>query len=201
MCAKRRSNRKDMIIEQARILFWQKGYDRTSVRAIAKACGFEPSNIYNYFPSKEEVLYEVLREEVDRLIGSVKHLESNTGSNPTERLRTLIHNSLNVLIGTKLGPRLPFDMEIRHLSPKHRDKVIELRDKYDGIMRNILLDGKITGDFAEIDVAFAGFCLASMILRTRVWYSPEGRLSVFEIANSMLELFIKGISAIKQDKC
>ena len=115
MCAKRRSYSKDMIIEQARILFWQKGYCRTSVRAIAKACGFEPSNIYNYFPSKEEVLYEVLREEVDRLIGSVKHLESNTGSNPTERLRTLIHNSLNVLIGTRLGPRLPFDMEIRHL--------------------------------------------------------------------------------------
>jgi hypothetical protein len=92
-------------------------------------------------------------------------------------------------------------MEIRHLSLKHRDNVIELRDQYDKIVRNILLDGKITGDFAEIDVAFAGFCLASMILRTRVWYSPEGRLSVFEIANSMLELFIRGISVRKQDKC
>ena len=202
MGAKQRTNRKDLIVEQARILFWQKGYDRTSVRAIARACGFEPGNIYNYFPSKEEILYEVLREEVERLHDSVKHLASNTSGNPVEQLRTLIHNSLNVLIGTRLGPRLPFDMEIRQLSPKHRSKVIELRDQYDSVVRSILQNGKRTGDFAEdIDVAFAGFCLASMLLRTRVWYSPEGRLSIFEIADAMLELFVRGISAKNQDKC
>ena len=147
-------------------------------------------------------MYEVLREEVERLHGSVKHLASNTSGSPVEQLRTLIHNSLNVLIGTRLGPRLPFDMEIRHLLPKHRSKVIELRDQYDSVVRSILQNGKRTGDFAEeVDVAFAGFCLASMLLRTRVWYSPEGRLSVFEIADAMLELFVRGISAKNQDKC
>jgi AcrR family transcriptional regulator len=201
MGAKQRTNRKDLIVEQARILFWQKGYDRTSVRAIARACGFEPGNIYNYFPSKEAVLYEVLREEVERLHDSVKHLASNTDSNPVEQLRTLIHNSLNVLIGTRLGPRLPFDMEIRHLLPKHRARVIELRDQYDQVVRSILRSGQRTGDFAEIDVAFTGFCLASTILRTRVWYTPEGRLSVFEIGEATLELFVRGISAKNRDKC
>lgn len=201
MGAKQRTNRKDLIVEQARILFWQKGYDRTSVRAIARACGFEPGNIYNYFPSKEAVLYEVLREEVERLNESVQHLASNTDGSPVEQLRTLIHNSLNVLLGPRLGTRLPFDMEIRHLSPKHRAKVIELRDQYDSTVRSILHNGIRRGDFAEIDVSFTGFCLASTILRTRVWYSPEGRLSVCEIADAMLELFVRGISAKKQDKC
>ena len=168
------------------------------MRGIAQACAFEPSNIYNYFHSKEEVLYEVLREEGHRLVESVKHLESGAPDNAVGRLRTPIHNSLNVLIGTRLGPRLPFDMEVRHLSPKHRSKVIELRDRYDRIVRSILMDGKRTGEFAEIDVSFAELCLASMIIRARVWYSPEGRLSIHKIADSMLELFIRGISTRNQ---
>lgn len=197
MCADRRQSKKKLILEQARILFWKKGYDRTSIRDMAGACGFEPGNIYNYFHSKEQILYEILREEVERLVASIKHLESSSASNPVERLRLLIHNSLNLALGQRLSSRLLFDTEIGHLSPSHRKKVIELRDMYDRILRGIMRDGKQTGDFADIDVELMGFCIASMIVRTRVWYSPQGRLSPHEIADSMFKLIMNGIGVRK----
>lgn len=197
MSANRRQSKKQLILEQARILFWKKGYDRTSIRDMARACGFEPGNIYNYFHSKEQLLYEILREEVERFAASIKHLESSSASNPVERLRLLIHNSLNLVLGRRLSSRLLFDAEIRHLSPSHRKKVIELRDTYDRILRSIIRDGKQTGDFADIDVELMGFYIASMIVRTRVWYSPQGRLSPHEIADSMFELIMNGIGVRK----
>jgi len=165
---------------------------------MARACGFEPGNIYNYFHSKEQLLYEILREEVERLVASIKHLESTSEGNPVERLRLLIHNSLNLALGQRLSSRLLFDTEIGHLSPSHRKKVIELRDTYDRILRSIMRDGKQTGDFAEIDVKFVGFCIAAMIVRTRIWYSPQGRLSPDEISDLLFKLIVRGIRVTEE---
>ena len=57
-----RSISKEDSLERALFLFWQRGYDRTSIADLSEAIGVGPSSIYNTFGSKEELF----RQAIDR---------------------------------------------------------------------------------------------------------------------------------------
>ncbi|WP_405913002.1 TetR family transcriptional regulator [Streptomyces sp. NBC_00963] len=46
---------RERILESARREFSERGYDKTSVRAIAKAAGVDPALVHHYFGTKDEV--------------------------------------------------------------------------------------------------------------------------------------------------
>ncbi|MFJ9826517.1 TetR family transcriptional regulator [Streptomyces sp. NPDC101160] len=46
---------RERILEAARELFAEKGYDKTSVRGIAKAAGVDPALVHHYYGTKDEV--------------------------------------------------------------------------------------------------------------------------------------------------
>ncbi|WP_236246301.1 TetR family transcriptional regulator [Streptomyces sp. CC210A] len=46
---------RERILEAARAEFAQRGYDKTSVRGIAKAAGVDPALVHHYFGTKDEV--------------------------------------------------------------------------------------------------------------------------------------------------
>ena len=52
--------RRSLIVKQALKLFLQKGYDRTTVRELAKACGMTEGAIYRYIGSKDDILHLLL---------------------------------------------------------------------------------------------------------------------------------------------
>jgi len=126
--------RKAGILAKARILFSQQGYQTTSMKDLAKACSCESSNIYNYFVSKETILYEILREEMEWLISSIKGLEDDDTTSPVEELRLLINNHVKLALGYRRASRLLFDEELRSLLPAHRKEIIARRDDYDRIL-------------------------------------------------------------------
>ena len=50
---------KQLIMGTAAELFRERGYEKTSMRAIAEAIEYSPGTIYLYFKDKDELLYEV----------------------------------------------------------------------------------------------------------------------------------------------
>lgn len=60
------SRRKQIAIRAARLLV-RKGYDRTSIREIAKACNMSMGMLYHYVGSKEDVLYLVMNHSIYHL--------------------------------------------------------------------------------------------------------------------------------------
>ena len=60
-----RADRKQAIIEAARPLFAQNGFNGTSVRSIAKAAGVSEGLLYKHFPSKDDLYKEILGYVVD----------------------------------------------------------------------------------------------------------------------------------------
>lgn len=49
----------NLILSTAAELFRKKGYEQTSMRAIAQAIEYSPGTIYRYFDNKDQLLYEV----------------------------------------------------------------------------------------------------------------------------------------------
>ena len=58
----RRGDTRRQILVAALELFGRHGYDATTVRRVAEACGLRDPALYHYFRSKQEILESVLRE-------------------------------------------------------------------------------------------------------------------------------------------
>lgn len=184
----------DRILEQARTIFWLKGYERTTIRNIADACGCVQGNIYNYFTSKEEILYKILRDEMESLISTLEPLEHDESTSPVEQLRIFIRSHVYHTLGPVKGQLLLFEMEWRHLSPYRQKQIIALRDIYDRILRKIILRGIDAGLFGRVNEKLFNYAIASVIVQARTtWYSPEGELSLSELSEAIFRLFLNGL--------
>ena len=180
--AKKRSLDKQLILDRASKLFWEHGYDRTSMRDIAVACGCEPGNLYNYFKSKEGLLFQVLFDELLIMVTGVRHLLLEEDGDPVEQLREYINNHFFTAL-TMPASSILYDVEIRSLSPKHKEKYISLRDEYEGILRKILKRGSYKGIFKLMDLKIAAFSILSILARTRIWYSPTGKFNKDQVVD------------------
>ena len=72
--AKKKSDEdvKSEIIKGARSLFMKYGYNKTTMEDIAKAAGKGKSTLYYYYPSKDDVMLEVLQSAADALFKVLK---------------------------------------------------------------------------------------------------------------------------------
>jgi AcrR family transcriptional regulator len=52
----------ELILSEARAIAMRDGLANLSIRNVAKACGIAPGTIYNYFPSKDDLLMALLED-------------------------------------------------------------------------------------------------------------------------------------------
>lgn len=53
-------NPKELILDQAKKILDNEGYSKISIRRVAKECDIAVGTIYNYFPSKKELIVEMM---------------------------------------------------------------------------------------------------------------------------------------------
>ncbi len=191
--SKSQSTRREKIVERASTVFWKKGYSGASMRDIAKACKCKPANIYNFFNSKEEILFEFLCAQSMHLLEMIRHFEHDRTSKASEQLQEFICIHVRHVLSYRKTSHFLFDTGLERLSKANRQKVINYRDRYDRILAGIIQRGIEAGEFCETDARLAGRNIASMITRTIIWYSPGGQLSVDDIARSLFEFSVNGL--------
>lgn len=184
--------KKTEIMSKAANLFWQRGYESTTMNDIAAVCHCQAANLYNYFQSKEHLLYEVFKAEIANIV--------NTGSKaatsnllPSGKLKALIQGYLHYAAG--LNMRLLVDLNMKNLSRSHYKNIIAMRDTYDKIVDGILEEGVDKGEFANIDIRVVRNIIIGINVRTWIWYSPKGKLSLKDIGDIIYSLVFNGIKA------
>lgn len=75
---------RDRILEAAREMFVEHGYEATTMRAIAKRVGHTPTAIYHHFRSKEALFAELASEDFRSLAGAFRRIGGV--EDPLERL-------------------------------------------------------------------------------------------------------------------
>ncbi len=83
-----------LILDRAAQLFADEGFDRASVNSIAKACNISKANIYHYYSSKDEILFDILDNYLSNLRDRICGMDL-TGLNAEEQFR---HTVLEVLL-------------------------------------------------------------------------------------------------------
>lgn len=193
----RSSIRRSFILDKAEALFLEKGYNSTSMNDIAGACDCKAANIYNFFTGKEAILYEVIRDINLELLELISPLENDETTNPVELLKKLIKTHFAFHTGLKKSMITVTDTGLKNLTAEHRKEIMELRRRYNKILQKILHRGVEKGELTDIDETIVCNFIASIIIRSNVWFSDKGKLSVEEMGNTIFEFVYKGIKARK----
>ena len=89
--ARPRSISKEDTLERALLLFWKRGYERTSIADLSEAIGVGPSSIYNTFGSKEGLFREAIGRYVATYADPALQLVGNdAGEGVVEFVRGLM---------------------------------------------------------------------------------------------------------------
>ncbi|GAA4415145.1 TetR/AcrR family transcriptional regulator [Quisquiliibacterium transsilvanicum] len=151
-----------------------RGFEATTLREIAEKVGVQPGTIYRYFPSKAQLLVELLVEHLEFLLEQWA-LQRPATDDPVEALRAFV--DFHVRSHT-LRRREVFvaNMELRSLAPADRRRVVSLRRRYEDLLTGILRDGVERGAFQLPDARIATFAILAMLTGVGAWYREGGRL-------------------------
>jgi AcrR family transcriptional regulator len=104
--ARPRSISKEDSLERALLLFWERGYDRTSIADLSEAIGVGPSSIYSTFGSKEDLYRQALgRYEATYCAPALRAIATGEGDGPVDFVRRLMREviKLNTTKGRPSG--------------------------------------------------------------------------------------------------
>ena len=141
-------NRYREVLDAAAIAFAEKGYLGASTRDIAERLGIRAASLYYYLPSKEAALLAICKLGVLDFIDNLKHIIARREPAP-EKLRAAITNHLLPLRSHPAADYIRVFVQHRHELPSGpRHEVGRLARTYQGLIRQIFVDGIATGEFA-----------------------------------------------------
>ncbi|WP_295904753.1 TetR/AcrR family transcriptional regulator [uncultured Bdellovibrio sp.] len=118
------------IVEAADLLFYHRGFERTSFADIAAKVKISRGNFYHHFKSKDEILEAVIELRLERTQEMLNNWES-IGQNPAERIgkfiQMLIMNQAKIkLYGCPVGTLCTELAKMDHASKSHANKLMNL---------------------------------------------------------------------------
>jgi TetR/AcrR family transcriptional regulator, cholesterol catabolism regulator len=169
------------ILNAALGAFGERGFNGASMREVAKRAGTSLSNLYNYFPSKDHLLGEVLRRANAELAARLHRAVAEAGDDASSRLREAVRAYVGFVVDHQLA-MLVSTAEVRYLRGPERDRLVAERDRTQAIVTGLVEQGVASGEFRTPHAADAGRAILSMLNALASWYRPDGRLSRGQLA-------------------
>lgn len=120
---------RQQILEAAKTLFAEKGFEATNVRDIINESNLSPGTFYNYFQSKEEIFEVLTNEIIDEIRNEIRQCYQNVRMDREEITRAL-RKFFRIFLG---NPRL-----MKFLS-RNQSYLRELRSqgRFDGMLSDL----------------------------------------------------------------
>jgi uroporphyrinogen-III synthase len=140
------------IIEAASILFSRKSYHEVMMEEVAKLASIAKGTVYNYYSSKEELYFSIMKGRMEKLNISLKENISGQKSSVDSLHSFILH--LYMFMMKHQNFFLMYRKE--SLSAEHTlcSELIKLENDLKTILRRIIKSGKIEGIFRDINEEF-----------------------------------------------
>ena len=185
------------IREEAAKLFFERGYDATSLRQVASAVGVMVGSLYNHIDSKEHLLLQIMGGIIDDLLDSARKAVKVDGDAVDKlqaaldaHLRFHAERAQEVFIG---------NTELRSLSDGARDVVIEKRHEYELFLQE-LIENVGRAELADvIDARIHMFSFVAQATHIASWFKPGGRMNLDEIVAIYTKLALRELNVPNAD--
>lgn len=185
------SERKEEILEQARILFSEEGYPSASMRNLAVRLEIKAASLYSNFDNKEEILWEIALRCAKAFFDKVEPI-CNRPLPPDQKLQALLEAHIEVIIENRDASTIFFE-QWKFLGEKKRNQYAAFQRAYEQNFVNVLREGKEAGLFQSLNERFVSLSLLSASNWISRWYKPEGKMTLEEIKSELIQLLLYGV--------
>ena len=188
----------DRLLDTAAGLFWDKGFAATTTREIAAALQIQQASLYYHMASKEDLLYQIFGSSLERFLTDVP--AAVDASAPRDRIHILIR--VHVLTLLKYQKRnMTMLTELRSLSPRHREEVVALRQRYADFVRSTLENAQESGQIrADIPAAYLCLALFNMLNWAARWFREKRDPAPDQVAEIFFKLFLEGAASARANR-
>ena len=176
--------RKELVAIAAR-LFFEQGYERTTVRMLAEAMGIKSGSLFHHFSDKQEILCAVIQDGMESALEIAGETLDGV-TKPRERFLALSKAHLSTLL-TDRNAHVVALYEWRSLSEESLNVLIGMRDEYETLWQQVI-DECVTAGVLNGDVPLIRRFTLGALNWTVQWYDASGEKSPDDLANALAEL-------------
>jgi AcrR family transcriptional regulator len=183
------STRRLDLTRAAARLFAEKGYHGTSIGDLAKATGVQKGSLYAHIESKQDLLYETMRDGAAAFHAGLDSIPEELPA--TEKIRLALRAHLRV-VAEQLDVATVFVREWRYLEGERREEIIGERRRYEERVRALFREGRELGELrTDLDEATAALLGLSAANWAYTWLQP-GR-DTDKLADRFYSLLVDGM--------
>ncbi|TDU23342.1 TetR family transcriptional regulator [Panacagrimonas perspica] len=185
--------KREQILTEASELFYEHGYQRTTLDMVAQRLGVTKPFIYYHFKDKAAILSEISKRGISR--GNEVLRQSLDGKGRAadrlyEAIKAIVRTILNSQRYTAIFFREQknFDAEIlAPLETMHRE--------FDALLSRLLEEGVAKGEFRIADIRLCALAIGGMVNWAYTWYRESGRLSADDLCDGLARLALQMVGA------
>ncbi|MFH1749218.1 MAG: TetR/AcrR family transcriptional regulator [Planctomycetota bacterium] len=184
--------RLNRILVAATDLIAQAGYEKASMRAVAKAAGVSLAGIYHYFDSKEKMLFLIQFRTFSSLVSSLRE-KLHGVTDPLEQLRVMIRTHVGHFAANMAALKV-CSHELDSLAGAGYEETRHVRREYYDLTRAIV--DRICQAHApesSLDRHIATMSLFGMLNWLYRWYNPREGRAPNGVANQLAAQFLRGV--------
>lgn len=172
-------------------IFFEKGYNATSLNDIANELNITKAGLYYYVESKQDLLYRIINMGLDSVKDEVLD-PARKIADAEERLKFIIYNHARLSAGGNHAV-LIISHEDNELSFQQREETLTRRREYFDFIRNTLVEIQNRGNLLDVDLTTATFTILGMIIWLSRWFSPKGKMSVEKVCEEVCQMAMRGV--------
>lgn len=174
------------VLRAAAHLFRSQGYERTTVRDLARVVGIQSGSLFHHFKSKEDILLAVMEEGIRFNLERMREAYE-AGADPRQQLRNLIRAELESIMGETGDAMTVLVYEWGAVSADKQRELLALREQYEAYWLLALKEARARG-LLRHDPFITRRLLAGAVNWTRNWYNPKGPVTLEQLTDQVLEM-------------
>jgi AcrR family transcriptional regulator len=183
------ATRRTELRREAARLFAERGYHGTSIGDLAQALGVQKATLYAYIESKQDLLYQTMRDGADAFHGALDDIPERLPA--VEKIQLALRAHLRV-VAEQLDIATVFVQEWRYLEGERRDEIVAERRRYEDRIRALFREGRELGELrTDLDDGTAALLMLSAANWAYTWLQP-GR-DTDELADRFYALLVDGM--------
>jgi len=181
----------ERLLRGAAKVFYKKGYDRASIRDIARETGISLAGIYYYVSGKEEILFQIQKLNFEAVL---RNLENRLDAlqKPEDQLLALIENHLAYFVKNMREMKV-LSHESDDLTGRYLRDIEAMKRDYVRRARDIIEKIGTNQKGRQVPPGTAALCLFGMMNWIYTWYDPRRDGSSKKLARTMQNIFLKGL--------
>lgn len=187
-----RNEKREAVLRAAVQVFLEKGYHRATMNDVAERLNITKPALYNYFGSKDEILFECCVLGQERIDEAITEIDAGGGVG-LAKLRKLIRAYAEVMTTDYGAGLIRFDT--RDLSERNSRTLRAAKKDIDRAFRTYVAEGIADGSIKPCDPKLAAFAIAGSLNWIGHWFQPGGDLSAGDVANEFATRLTDGLAA------